>query len=55
MQLGLRVVIEDYVHKPLGKGLLLLVNLAVCLALGLGSVFAILKIAFNFALPGVGA
>ncbi len=55
MQLGLRVVIEDYVHKPFGKGLLLFLNFAFCLALAFAAVFAIAKIAFNLALPGVGA
>src|SRR5262249_17974347 len=55
MQLGLRVVIEDYVHKPFGKGLLLFLNFAFCLALAFAAVAAIAKIAFNLALPGVGA
>jgi succinate dehydrogenase / fumarate reductase membrane anchor subunit len=55
MQLGLRVVIEDYVHKPAGKGLLLFLNFAFCLVLAFAAVFAILKIAFKLALPGVGA
>ena len=52
MQLGLRVVVEDYVHKPFGKGLLLLLNLFLCLALAFVAVFAILKLAL---LGGVGA
>jgi succinate dehydrogenase / fumarate reductase membrane anchor subunit len=47
MHLGLRVVIEDYVHKPLGKGFLLLLNLVICLLLAAVSVFSILKIAFG--------
>jgi succinate dehydrogenase / fumarate reductase membrane anchor subunit len=55
MQLGLRVVIEDYIHKPFGKGLLLFLNFAFCLALAFAAVAAIAKIAFNLALPGAGA
>jgi succinate dehydrogenase / fumarate reductase membrane anchor subunit len=55
MQLGLRVVIEDYVHKPVGKGLLLFLNFAFCLALAFAAVVAIAKVAFNLALPGAGA
>jgi succinate dehydrogenase / fumarate reductase membrane anchor subunit len=47
MQLGLRVVIEDYVHKPLGKGFCLLLNLSICLLLAAVAVFSILKIAFG--------
>jgi succinate dehydrogenase / fumarate reductase membrane anchor subunit len=52
MQLGLRVVIEDYVHKPFGKGLLLMLNLFLCLAMAFVAVFAILKLALT---GGVGA
>lgn len=52
MQLGLRVVIEDYVHKPFGKGALLLLNLFLCVALAFVAVFAILKVALT---GGVGA
>ncbi len=47
MQLGLRVVIEDYVHKPFGKGFLLLLNLTICLLLAAIAVFSILKVAFG--------
>ena len=32
MQLGMRVVVEDYIHKPMTKAALLLLNLFVCLA-----------------------
>jgi succinate dehydrogenase / fumarate reductase membrane anchor subunit len=55
MQLGLRVVIEDYIHKPLTRGLLLFLNFAFCLALAFAAVAAIAKIAFKLALPGFGA
>jgi succinate dehydrogenase / fumarate reductase membrane anchor subunit len=46
MHLGLRVVIEDYVHKPFGKGALLLLNFFVCLVLAAVAAFAVLRIAF---------
>jgi succinate dehydrogenase / fumarate reductase, membrane anchor subunit len=52
MQLGLRVVVEDYVHKPFGKNTLLLLNFFVCLVLAFVAVFAILKVAL---MGGVGA
>lgn len=50
MQLGVRVVVEDYLHKPLGKGLFLLLNLIICLFLAAAAVFSILKIAFGSAI-----
>lgn len=50
MHLGLRVVIEDYLHKPLGKGASLLLNLVICLFLAAAAVFSILKIAFGGAI-----
>lgn len=52
MQLGLRVVVEDYIHRPFNKGLLLILNLFLCLALAFVAVFAILKVAL---MGGVGA
>jgi succinate dehydrogenase / fumarate reductase membrane anchor subunit len=51
MNLGLRSVIEDYVHKPLGKGALLFINFFVCLVLAVAAAFAVLKVAFG---PGLG-
>ncbi len=46
-QLGLQVVIEDYVHQPgLRIALLVLVKFA-AFGLGLAAVFAVLKIAFG--------
>jgi len=46
LQLGLQVVIEDYVHdKPL-RTTLLLANMFICWALALIGVFAIARIAF---------
>ena len=47
MNVGLRVVIEDYVHKPFGKGALLFINFFLCLLLGVAAAFAILKVAFG--------
>lgn len=46
MQMGLRTVVEDYIHKPFGKAALLLLNLFVCWALAAAAVFSILKVAF---------
>lgn len=45
MHLGMRVIIEDYLHKPLGKGLFLFLNFAVCLLLAAAAAFSVLKIA----------
>jgi succinate dehydrogenase / fumarate reductase membrane anchor subunit len=51
MQLGMRVIVEDYIHKPFSKAALLLVNYSVCLGLGAAAAFSILKVAFS----GLGA
>ena len=45
MHAGLRVVIEDYIHKPSSKAGLLLLNLFVCTLGGALAVFSILKVA----------
>jgi succinate dehydrogenase / fumarate reductase membrane anchor subunit len=51
MEMGMRVIVEDYIHRPMNKISLLLLNAAVCwLAAALG-VFSILKVA----LLGAGA
>ncbi|HWE47104.1 MAG TPA: succinate dehydrogenase, hydrophobic membrane anchor protein [Caulobacteraceae bacterium] len=47
MQLGLRVVIEDYVHKPVGKSTLLFINFFLCVVLAVVAVFAVLKVALG--------
>jgi len=47
MQLGLRVVIEDYIEKALSKTALLVLNLFVCGLAGALAVFSILKVAFG--------
>ena len=47
MHAGLRVVVEDYIHKTLSKSALLLANLFVCGLGGALAVFSILKIALG--------
>lgn len=51
MEAGMRVIIEDYIHKPTSKIGLLLLNAGVCWLGGALGVFSILKVA----LLGVGA
>ncbi len=47
MEMGMRVIVEDYIHVPANKIALLLVNAAVCwLAAALGIV-CVLKVAFT--------
>lgn len=46
-QIGMRVVIEDYIHKALSKNLLLILNLFVCWLGAVIGVFSILKVAFG--------
>lgn len=46
-QLGAQVVIEDYVHKPLTKTALLLINKFAAAVLGATAIFAVLKVAFS--------
>ncbi|MDO1559126.1 succinate dehydrogenase, hydrophobic membrane anchor protein [Brevundimonas sp. 2R-24] len=47
MRLGLRVVVEDYIHRPGNKAALLLLNLFVCGLIGALALFAILKVALS--------
>lgn len=44
---GVRVIIEDYIHKPSTKVALLLLNLFVCALGGALAVFSILKVALG--------
>ena len=46
MQAGLRVVVEDYIHKALSKSALLILNLFVCGLAAALAIFSILKVAF---------
>jgi len=47
MHAGLRVVVEDYIHVPMSKAGLLLLNLFVCALAGSLAVFSILKVALG--------
>jgi succinate dehydrogenase / fumarate reductase membrane anchor subunit len=47
MHAGLRVVIEDYIHRAFSKNALLILNLFVCVLYGALAVFCVLKIAFT--------
>ena len=47
MHAGLRVVVEDYIHKTLTKTALLLLNLFVCGLAGALAVLSILKVALG--------
>jgi succinate dehydrogenase / fumarate reductase membrane anchor subunit len=47
MHSGLRVVVEDYIHKTLTKTTLLLINLFICGFAGALAVFSILKVALS--------
>ena len=46
MHAGLRVVVEDYIHKALSKSALLILNLFVCGLAAALAIFSILKVAF---------
>src|SRR5262249_28894582 len=45
MHAGMRVIIEDYVHKTFGKASLLILNLFICVLGGAMGLFAVLKVA----------
>ncbi|MES2722465.1 MAG: succinate dehydrogenase, hydrophobic membrane anchor protein [Pseudomonadota bacterium] len=47
MHSGMRVIVEDYIHKTLTKSALLLLNLFVCGLAGALAVFSILKVALG--------
>jgi len=44
---GMRVVVEDYIHKTATKAILLILNLFVCVLFGALAVFAVLKVALS--------
>jgi succinate dehydrogenase / fumarate reductase membrane anchor subunit len=47
MHAGMRVVVEDYIEKPMTKAGLLLINLFVCVLSGALAVFSVLKVALS--------
>ncbi|HZZ30727.1 MAG TPA: succinate dehydrogenase, hydrophobic membrane anchor protein [Phenylobacterium sp.] len=47
MHSGMRVVVEDYIHKTLTKTTLLVLNLFVCGLAGALAIFSILKVALG--------
>lgn len=47
MHAGMRVVVEDYIHKTTTKAVLLLINLFVCVLFGALAVFSVLKVALG--------
>ena len=46
-QIGMRIVVEDYIHKPSSKYALLILNLFVCWLAPTIGIFSILKVAFS--------
>jgi len=47
MHAGMRVVVEDYIHRRITKAGLLLLNLSVCALFGALALFSILKVALT--------
>lgn len=47
MRLGMQAIVEDYIHKPATKMLLLLLNALIPLAIGAGAIFAVLLVNFG--------
>ncbi len=47
MHSGMRVIVEDYIHKTLTKSGLLIINLFVCGLAGALAIFSVLKVALG--------
>ena len=47
MHAGMRVIVEDYIHKTLSKSVLLVINLMVCLLAASLAALSILKVALG--------
>ena len=47
MHAGMRVIVEDYIHKTLTKAILLMLNLSVSVLVGVLAIFSILKVALG--------
>jgi succinate dehydrogenase / fumarate reductase membrane anchor subunit len=47
MQIGMQTIIEDYIHKPVTRTILVLLNTLIPIALGAGAVFAVLIVNFG--------
>ena len=47
MRLGMKEIIEDYIHDEGGKLALLILNSFFCVLIGAASIFALLKLAFG--------
>jgi succinate dehydrogenase / fumarate reductase membrane anchor subunit len=47
MRLGMQVIIEDYVHTPFRKVVLLMLNTFFAWGVGLACIYAVLKISFG--------
>ena len=47
MQIGMQEIVEDYIHRPITKALLLIANALLCVVLGAASIFAILLVNFG--------
>lgn len=49
MNMGLKVIVDDYIHRPGSRGLLLGLNTLFCLALAAACVFFIVRLALGSA------